>query len=99
MADTRLPDAFESAPSLSLDDLDDYQQVKAVMCTSHCDQCVMPRSDATACWHSVQLHVGEIDTSLMSRAKLKALVKKQVTPKKILLRDKLAFVTGTVMAL
>ena len=27
MADTRLPDAFESAPSLSLDDLDDYQQV------------------------------------------------------------------------
>lgn len=27
MADTRLPDAFESAPSLSLDDLDDYQHV------------------------------------------------------------------------
>ena len=27
MAETRLPDAFESAPSLSLDDLDDYQQV------------------------------------------------------------------------
>ena len=47
----------------------------------------------------MQLHVGDIDTSLMSRAKLKALVKKQVTPKKILLRDKLAFVTGTVMAL
>lgn len=47
----------------------------------------------------MQLNVGEIDTSLLSRAKLKALARKQVTPKKILLRDKLAFVTGTVMAL
>ena len=27
MAELRLHDAFESAPSLSLDDLDDYQQV------------------------------------------------------------------------
>lgn len=27
MADTCLPDAFEAAPSLSLDDLDDYQHV------------------------------------------------------------------------
>ena len=28
IAELRLHDAFESAPSLSLDDLDDYQQVK-----------------------------------------------------------------------
>lgn len=48
---------------------------------------------------AVQLDVGDVDTSLMSRAKLKALVKKQVTPKKILLRDKLAFVAGTVLAM
>ena len=48
---------------------------------------------------SLQLDVGDVDTSLVSRAKLKAMVKKQVTPKKILLRDKLAFVAGTVLAM
>lgn len=30
IAELRLHDAFESAPSLSLDDLDDYQQVNKV---------------------------------------------------------------------
>lgn len=30
IAELRLHDAFESAPSLSLDDLDDYQQVNMV---------------------------------------------------------------------
>ncbi len=35
IAELRLHDAFESAPSLSLDDLDDYQQVKQGCLCSH----------------------------------------------------------------
>ncbi len=40
-----------------------------------------------------------MDVSLLTRAKVRELIKQQVTPNKILLRDKLAFVLGTVMAM
>lgn len=58
------------------------------------DQLLFPQSPS-----DFQMHLGDVDTSLMSRAKLKALVRKQVTPKKIVFRDKLAFVAGTVGAM
>ena len=47
----------------------------------------------------LQLDVGDVDVSLLTRAKVRELIKQQVTPNKILLRDKLAFVLGTVMAM
>lgn len=71
LTEMRLNEAFESAPSVSLSDLDEYEQ----------------------------LDVGDVDVSLLTRAKVRELIKQQVTPNKILLRDKLAFVLGTVMAM
>ena len=51
------------------------------------------------CLLRLQLDVGDVDVSLLTRAKVRELIKQQVTPNKILLRDKLAFVLGTVMAM
>lgn len=55
IAELRLHDAFESAPSLSLDDLDEYQQVKQgrwrwQFGNCCCSSCVSPSRCIWAMW-------------------------------------------------
>ena len=143
LTEMRLNEAFESAPSVSLSDLDEYEQVSSCRfrvlypcfallqhaChqfagrAAHCTQrltlgikapmpedggraipyddcaCVQREQSCTVFALCLQLDVGDVDVSLLTRAKVRELIKQQVTPNKILLRDKLAFVLGTVMAM
>ena len=56
IAELRLHDAFESARSLSLDDLDDYQQVKKVCWPGLLGNCCRTTHDC-----DVQMRLGDVD--------------------------------------